>query len=121
MHRWLPRPVGGSPVACSLARWVRAPSATPDRWAIGSLGGSAATGDLITQSVTRGTFVHDITERGELESSNNISVRCEVQARGQGVHGVKIIDIVAEGAVVKEGDFLIKFDDSALLTDAPRS
>jgi RND family efflux transporter MFP subunit len=87
-------------------------------WTAGNwTGGSVASADFITQSPANGTFVHDIVERGELESSNNTSVMCEVQARGTSSNGVKIIDIVPEGTVVKKGDFLIKFDDSALLTE----
>jgi HlyD family secretion protein len=86
-------------------------------WVLGSLSPSTTARDLLTHTATRGSFVHDVVERGELESSKNISVRCEVQARGAGVNGVKIIEIVPEGTVVKQGDFLIKFDDSTLQTD----
>jgi HlyD family secretion protein len=86
-------------------------------WALSGIGGSNSNAELITQQALVGTFVHDVSERGALESSNNTSVRCEVSARGTGSNGVKIIEIVPEGAVVKQGDFLIKFDDSALLTE----
>ena len=83
-------------------------------WAIGWLPESTAPGELLTRRATKGQFVHDVVERGELESSANVSVRCEVQSRTAGSNGVKIIEIVPEGTVVKQGDFLVKFDDAAL-------
>ena len=83
-------------------------------WLVGSLSGAATTGDLITQRAVLGTFTHDVVERGELESSANVSVRCEVQSRNTGSNGIKIIEIVPEGTLVSKGDFLVKFDDAAL-------
>ena len=54
-------------------------------------------------------------ERGEIESSSNVEVRCEVQGRGSA--GTAIIEIVPEGKYVEKGDFLVKLDDSALQAD----
>ena len=71
----------------------------------------------LVQRVVRGTFEHDVNERGELESSNNVLVRCEVQSRTAGTNGVKIIEIVPEGTIVKKGDFLIRFDEAALQSE----
>ncbi len=59
-----------------------------------------------------GVFTHDVVERGELESSSNVEVRCEVQSRTSS--GTSIIEIVPEGTIVQEGDFLVRLDDSAL-------
>ena len=83
-------------------------------WLTTFLSKGAGADDLITQRATLGMFTHDVVERGELESSANVSVRCEVQSRTAGSNGVKIIEIVPEGTVVKQGDFLVKFDDAAL-------
>ncbi|MEQ1860481.1 MAG: HlyD family efflux transporter periplasmic adaptor subunit [Chthoniobacteraceae bacterium] len=63
-------------------------------------------------TVTSGPFVQEVVERGEVQSSHSVEIRCEVAARGSG--GVSIIEIVPEGSYVKEGDFLVKLDDSAL-------
>jgi multidrug efflux pump subunit AcrA (membrane-fusion protein) len=71
----------------------------------------------LVQKVVRGTFTHDVVERGELESSNNVLIRCEVQSRTAGTNGVKIIEIVPEGTTVKKGDFLVRFDDAALQSE----
>ncbi|MEX0675669.1 MAG: HlyD family efflux transporter periplasmic adaptor subunit [Pirellulales bacterium] len=83
-------------------------------WYIRPFSGATEDGSALVERVVRGTFEHDIVERGELESSNNVLVRCEVQSRTTGTNGVKIIEIVPEGTVVKTGDSLIRFDDAAL-------
>lgn len=60
----------------------------------------------------RGEFVSAITESGEVESSSNVEIRCEVKSRGSG--GTAIISIVPEGTFVNKGDFLVQFDDTTL-------
>jgi multidrug efflux pump subunit AcrA (membrane-fusion protein) len=86
-------------------------------WLARSLVAGTSPDDLITQQATVGTFTHDVVERGELESSANVSVRCEVQSRTTGSNGVKILEIVPEGTIVKQGDFLVRFDDAALQSE----
>lgn len=75
----------------------------------------AGQADLIVERAKLGTFVHDVVERGEVESSANVNVSCEVQS--QNAEGVRIIEIVPEGTMVKAGDFLVKLDDAKLRTD----
>ncbi len=36
----------------------------------------------MTFQVRRGPFIHEILERGEIESANNVEVRCKVKAQG---------------------------------------
>jgi HlyD family secretion protein len=68
--------------------------------------------------VVIGKFVHQIVERGDVQSSSNVDVRCEVQMRnGNQSAGVAILEIVPEGTVVDEGDFLVRLDDSTLQND----
>ncbi|MBX7166217.1 MAG: efflux RND transporter periplasmic adaptor subunit [Pirellulales bacterium] len=67
----------------------------------------------LVHKVAKGVFTNTVTEQGELESSSNVEVRCEVQSRGSG-SGVAIIEIVPEGTHVAQGDFLIRFDASSL-------
>jgi multidrug resistance efflux pump len=83
-------------------------------WLTRSLAGGSSSDEMITERAIVGTFVHDVVERGELESSANVSVRCEVQSRTTGSNGVKILEIVPEGTIVNKGDFLVKFDAAAL-------
>jgi HlyD family secretion protein len=86
-------------------------------WALRGFNAAATNAELLTQRATIGAFTHDVVERGELESSANVSVRCEVQSRTPGSGGVKIIEIVPEGTPVKQGDFLVKFDDATLQSE----
>ncbi len=48
-----------------------------------------ADGDLITAVAMKGAFDHIVLEQGEIESSSNINVTCQVQSRGMG--GVTIL------------------------------
>ncbi len=83
-------------------------SAKKPRW-------NAQSAPPLTAVTTSGPFLQQVIERGEVESSSNVEIRCQVQSRLAA--GVPIIQIVPEGTYVKEGDFLIKLDDSALQTD----
>ncbi|MCG8649851.1 MAG: HlyD family efflux transporter periplasmic adaptor subunit, partial [Pirellulales bacterium] len=60
----------------------------------------------------RADFSAFVTEPGDVVSSNNVEVRCQVESRGSA--GIAIVDICEEGAQVLEGDLLIQFDDSVL-------
>ena len=71
--------------------------------------------DLIVDTVSRGAFDHIVLEQGELESSSNVDIICEVRARSGG-QGTPILWVVDEGTGVKEGDKLVELDDSALKT-----
>jgi len=86
-------------------------------WLVPLFGGDSASAEWLTHRAAKGVFTHDVVERGELESSSNVDIRCEVQSRNSSGTGVKIIEIVPEGTVVKPGDFLVKFDDSALQSE----
>ncbi len=71
-----------------------------------------AEGELITAVASKGAFDHIVLEQGEIESSSNINVTCQVQSRGMG--GVTILWVIDEGAKVKEGDKLVEIDSSEL-------
>ncbi|MCL2304663.1 MAG: efflux RND transporter periplasmic adaptor subunit [Planctomycetaceae bacterium] len=58
--------------------------------------------------VKRETFIHEILEKGSVESSINVDITCEVESVG----GIVIIKIVEEGTDVKKGDLLVEFDSS---------
>jgi len=51
------------------------------------------------QSVERKDFVHEITERGTVESASNVEVRCEVKSRSYS-SGITILYVVPEGTYV---------------------
>lgn len=68
--------------------------------------------DVLTHFVERGMFLHEVTERGEIESSRNVEIRCQVESRNSS--GTAILDVVPEGTRVQEGDILVRLDSSAL-------
>lgn len=68
--------------------------------------------NAIVTEVKLGDFELAITERGEIESAGDIEVRSQVVTRNQ--PGLAILRVVPEGTVVKEGDFLVELDSSAL-------
>lgn len=68
-------------------------------------------GPMVKQ-VAQGPYDSVVLEQGEVESSSNIEIRCEVKGRNGG--GTTILEVMPEGAVVKEGDLLVRLDSSAL-------
>ncbi|MEZ6137741.1 MAG: biotin/lipoyl-binding protein [Pirellulaceae bacterium] len=66
----------------------------------------------MTEVVTSGPFDHIVLEQGEVESSSNIDVICEVKSRGGA--GLPILWVIDEGTYVKKGDKLVELDASAL-------
>ncbi|MDA0723290.1 MAG: HlyD family efflux transporter periplasmic adaptor subunit [Verrucomicrobia bacterium] len=71
--------------------------------------------EALFEQVVRKEFRLEIVEPGEIESAHNVDVLCEVKSRNS--VGVNILEIVPEGSQVKEGDFLVRLDDSALQKD----
>ena len=70
----------------------------------------------LLHAVSQGPFDHIVLEQGEIESSSNNEVKCEVKGRGSS--GTPILTVVAEGTFVKKGDTLCQLDSSALEQEA---
>jgi multidrug efflux pump subunit AcrA (membrane-fusion protein) len=68
--------------------------------------------NAITFEVFQGDFISSVNEVGDIESSSNVEIRCQVRSRGR--TGVSILELVEEGTKVEEGDFLCQLDDSLL-------
>jgi multidrug efflux pump subunit AcrA (membrane-fusion protein) len=77
------------------------------------ISGDTADAPLVSE-IALGPYEHVVLEQGEVESSNNVEIRCDVRARNTSGPSTSIIDVVPEGTRVKEGDWLITFDSSAL-------
>ncbi len=71
-------------------------------------------GELITQPVKLAAFDHVVLEHGEIESSRNTELLCEVKARSAGSGGVSILWVADEGTRVQKGDKLVELDSSQL-------
>ena len=61
-------------------------------------------------AVKQEPFVHEILERGSVDSASNIEIRCQVESAG----GLTIISVIPEGTIVKRGDLLVELDSSLL-------
>ncbi len=81
-------------------------------WYLTSAGGSGADRKpLLTQAVIE-PFDHIVLEQGEVESSSNVEIICEVKSRNSS--GTAILWVIDEGSLVKKGDLLVQLDKSAL-------
>ncbi|MEM0926259.1 MAG: HlyD family efflux transporter periplasmic adaptor subunit, partial [Planctomycetota bacterium] len=69
------------------------------------------TSELITQPVTRGPFDHIVLEQGEIQSSSNTEVICEVKSK---TGGTPILWVIDEGTRVKKDDLLVELDKTQL-------
>ena len=74
--------------------------------------GGGLKSEILTEKVISGPFDHIVLEQGEIESSSNIDVNCEVKTRGGS--GTPILWVIEEGTYVKKGDKLVELDSSQL-------
>ncbi|HEV3342382.1 MAG TPA: HlyD family efflux transporter periplasmic adaptor subunit [Pirellulales bacterium] len=72
--------------------------------------GRDGTGDghVVTASVKKGDLVITVTEDGNVESANNVELKCKVPGP------ITILEIVPDGSHVKKGDQLVLLDSSSI-------
>ncbi|MBX9580333.1 MAG: hypothetical protein K2X87_08505 [Gemmataceae bacterium] len=77
---------------------------------------AAARPDVLTHKVTKGDLKVTVTEKGTLESAQNVDVICKVKAgsKGQGGYATSINWVIDDGSKVEPGQLLMILDDSAL-------
>ena len=68
----------------------------------------------ITVKVTRDQFVAHVLDQGEIQSSENVEIRCEVKQRNA---ALRVLDLVPEGTQVVEGDFLVQLETTSFETE----
>ena len=78
-----------------------------------SYGTRGSASNVATFSTQRGEFIIDINTRGELDAASSVLVSVPRQVRG----GIRIVDLVEDGTMVKKGDFLVQFDTSEAQED----
>jgi multidrug efflux pump subunit AcrA (membrane-fusion protein) len=100
-------------IAVTVGLIVLVPTIAWSLWPSG-LGGPADDETLL-HTVKRSRFVHEITERGNVESASNIEIRCEVQSKNS--VGTTILEIIPEGTYVEKGTVVCRLDSSALEND----
>ena len=71
---------------------------------------------LIIAKVEQGAFISHVYATGQLQAENAtfIEVPAELSSRNINIFEIKVTDIVEEGTVVKEGDFVASLDHSAI-------
>ena len=75
--------------------------------------GDASTEILISPS--KGDFIVSVTTTGELQALNSIEIKGPEQARAVQIWQMKISSIVAEGTVIKKGEFVAELDKSEII------
>ena len=78
----------------------------------GTRSSQSPSNDQLVFEVVQGEFVSSVNETGDIESSSNVEIRCEVKSRGKA--GTAVLTIIPEGTMVQEGDFICQLDDSVL-------
>ncbi len=66
--------------------------------------------DITLATVEKGEFVAQVLDQGEIQSSENVEIRCEVRARNG---ALTVIEVVPEGSRVSSGDFLVRLDSTS--------
>jgi HlyD family secretion protein len=78
------------------------------------LKGSSAEKDSLYANVKKGDFEITVFVAGELEAKNSVKILGPQALEGLGIYQVKIADLVAEGTVVKKGEYIGELDKSDL-------
>ena len=68
----------------------------------------------ITVKVVRGQFVAHVLDQGEIQSSENVEIRCEVKQRST---PLRVLDLIPEGTQVSAGDFLLRLETTSFETE----
>jgi HlyD family secretion protein len=97
-------------------------------WTFGGVAGDE-TPEFLTTDVSRGSYDFVVIEQGTVESATNTELRCQVRSRGGGGGGSErgggglggssstILDVVPEGTMVKEGDWILDLDSAGLVLE----
>lgn len=86
-----------------------------------TLSGSTESEAALVVSVQRGPFVVSVTTTGELQAKNSIEVKGPESARQANIWQMKISNLIAEGTVVKKGEFVAELDRSEIVQRAKES
>jgi HlyD family secretion protein len=66
----------------------------------------------LTTKVVKGTFLNEVIISGEAQSTSSKEINGPINARRFNIYQLKIQDLVAEGTIVKKGDYIGKLDAS---------
>ncbi len=66
---------------------------------------------------TKGDFLVSVVTTGELESKNSAEIYGPTNLRKMGINNIKVSDMVDEGTLLKEGDYVATLDPSEIGTE----
>jgi multidrug efflux pump subunit AcrA (membrane-fusion protein) len=67
-------------------------------------------------SVKQGTFEVIVTTTGELRAKNETEINIPTEIRSLGIYQIKITDLIPEGSIVKQGDYVASLDKTEIMT-----
>lgn len=70
--------------------------------------------DGVVAVVEKGAFVIDVTATGELNAKRSVKIRAPQGMRPAGIYETTLSDLVAEGTLVSEGDYVATLDRTEL-------
>lgn len=73
-------------------------------------GSKSKTGESLKTEVRKGLFEVTVTTTGELKAKNSQDIMGPSDLRSSGIWQVKISDIIPEGTIVQEGDYIATLD-----------
>ncbi len=72
--------------------------------------GDVETIDAVLKPVIKDEFVAKVLDQGEVQSAENVEIKCQVVSRNG---NTSVIDAIPEGTYVKAGDWLVTLDSAA--------
>jgi multidrug efflux pump subunit AcrA (membrane-fusion protein) len=67
-------------------------------------------------SVKQGAFEVIVTTTGELRAKNETEINIPTEIRSLGIYQIKITDLIPEGSIVKQGDYVASLDKTEIMT-----
>lgn len=67
----------------------------------------------LTATAFRGTFIKEVLDQGEIQSSDYVEIRCQIKSR-YGSKGATVKTVVEEGKLVEAGDVLIQLNSDEI-------
>ena len=75
--------------------------------------GPSALEEPLTATAFKGTFVKEVLDQGEIQSSENVEIRCKIKSR-YGSKGATVKELVEEGKLVTGGELLITLNSDEI-------
>ena len=67
-------------------------------------------------TVKKGNFEVIVTTTGELRAKNETEINIPSELRSLGIYQIKITDLIPEGTIIKQGDYVASLDKTEIMT-----